>query len=83
MLKGVFGALCEWTDQHELFAESLGIAGGELQSALDEGKTALYLMNKLGLDRETATANMQAAQEDVIQQAVDDSGITQEQPLRS
>ena len=77
MLTGVFGVLCEWTDQHELFAESLGIAVGELQSALDEGMTVPYLMNRLGLDRETATANMQAAQEAVIQQAVDDGGITQ------
>ena len=77
MLTGVFGVLCEWTDQHELFAESSGIAVGELQSALDEGKTALYLMNRLGFDREMATANLQAAQEAVIQQAVDNGGITQ------
>lgn len=72
-------ALKEYVNSDELLSAALGISVDELQAARDEGKKMSALIDELGLDGEELKQALQAAYEDVVEQAVRDGVITQDQ----
>jgi len=66
-------------DERALVAEALGIGIDELEAAQEGGKSFRDLLDEMGIDRETFQANLEAAREKAIAQAVADGVITQEQ----
>jgi hypothetical protein len=72
-------ALKEYIDQDAVTAEALGIPVEELEAAGEDGQRIPDLLDELELDLETFQANLQAAHEEALQQAVQDNVITQEQ----
>ncbi len=72
-------ALKGYINQETLTASALGITVEELQSARDQGKSIRDLMDELGITEEDFQAAMKTAYEAVVQQAVEDGVVTQEQ----
>jgi flagellar basal body-associated protein FliL len=72
-------SLSNFVEKDELVAKALGISTEELQVAQEDGKRIPDLLEELGLDQETCEANLQAAHEEMLQQAVEDGILTQEQ----
>jgi len=72
-------ALQNYIEKDELVAKALGISAEELQAAQEDGKRIPDLLVELGLDQETYEANLQAAHEEMLQLAVEDGVLTQEQ----
>jgi hypothetical protein len=72
-------ALKNYIEKDELMAKALGITVDELEAAKEEGQRMPDLLEELGIDPEDFEANMQAVHEEVLQQAVEDGIITQEQ----
>lgn len=72
-------ALHNYREKDELLAKALGISVAELQAAKDEGVRIPELLAELGLAEADFQANLQAAQEEMLQQAVADGVLTQEQ----
>lgn len=78
-MKAAHEALKAYMDREAIMAQALGISVADLQAAREEDRSLRTLIEELGLDRETLQANMQAAHEAAIQQAVADGVITQAQ----
>ena len=78
-LKEAHEALRNYMEKDEMLAKALGISVDELTAAQEDGKRIPDLLDELGLDEETFRANMDAAREDALNQAVADGVITQEQ----
>jgi hypothetical protein len=72
-------ALQEYIEKDELTAKALGITVEELEIAQEEGQRIPDLLEELGLAKEDYEANLQTAHEELLQQAVKDRVITQEQ----
>ena len=72
-------ALKDYIDRKALLADVLGISVEDLEAAKEAGQRLPELIDELGLDMETVKAEMEAAHEAAIQQAVVDGIITQEQ----
>jgi hypothetical protein len=72
-------ALRQYIDHQEILSQALGIDTAELEAAREEGKSLPYLLGELGIDPEDLRADLQAAYEAAIQQAVDDGIITSSQ----
>lgn len=72
-------ALREYIDRDAMLADALGITVDELQAARESGQKISDLLVDLGIDQETFQADVQAAQEAAIAEAVSDGVITQEQ----
>lgn len=72
-------ALQDYIEKDELTAEALGITVEELEAAQADGQRIPDLLEELGLEKEDYEANLQAAHEEMLQQAVEDGVITQEQ----
>lgn len=72
-------ALRNYMDKDEMLAKALGLTTDELAAAKDEGKRIPDLLDELGLDEDTFKANMDAAHEEALDQAVSDGVITQDQ----
>lgn len=72
-------ALKSYIDRQDILATALGMKADELESALDEGRSVSDLMDEKGIDAATLQANVQAAYEATVQQAVTDGVITQAQ----
>ena len=62
-----------------IVADALDISVEELQEAREAGTRLPELIEELGLDEEAVKAEIQAAKEAAIQQAVEDGTITQEE----
>ena len=67
---------------NDAIAEFLGISVEELEGALAGGETIRTLVEELGLDMTDFQAALQAAHAEMLQQAVADGNITQEQADR-
>jgi hypothetical protein len=63
----------------EIQAKALGISLDELEAAKNEGIRVPDLLEELGIDPEDFAANMEAAWEEAIQDAVSNGTLTQEQ----
>ncbi|MFC2054659.1 hypothetical protein ACFLV7_10275, partial [Chloroflexota bacterium] len=63
-------------------ADVLGISVEQLEEAFADGETIHMLVDELGLDITDVKTALQAARADLIQQAVADGSITQEQADR-
>ncbi len=72
-------ALKDYIDREATIAEALGITLTELQAAQDAGQHIPDLLDELGIDHEEFQANLRAAHEAALAQAVADGAITQEQ----
>lgn len=72
-------ALASTLEKDEILVQVLGIPVDDLQAAREEGQTIRELAAELDLDLTTLRQNLQAARQEVIQQAVADGTITQEQ----
>lgn len=72
-------ALAKYIKPQELLAKALGISVDELQAAREAGKTLPQLVEESGLDMATVRSNLQAAYQEVLEQAVEDGVITQQQ----
>jgi hypothetical protein len=72
-------ALKNYIEKDALLAKALGITVEELEAAKEDDQRIPDLLEELGIDQETFEANMQAAHEEVVRQAVQDGVITQEQ----
>jgi len=72
-------AIQNYFEKDELLAKALGISVEELQTNLEEGQQIPDLLEALGLDQESFETNLQATYEEILQQALDDGFITQEQ----
>jgi len=72
-------ALRDYVDKDAILAEALGISVDELNAARDEGTSLRELFQEQGLDRQTLRENMKNAMNDILNQAVADGVITQEQ----
>jgi len=72
-------ALRNYLDQDEILAKALGITVAALETAQEDGKRVPDLLEDLGIDEETFKANMDAAHEDALNQAVAAGVITPEQ----
>lgn len=69
----------ELIDRQALVADALGITVEELEAARVEGKTVADLAAEQGLDMTAVRTAIQAGREAVIEQALNDGTITQEQ----
>jgi hypothetical protein len=72
-------ALRGYLDPEALTATALGITEEELQAAREEGKSSRDLMDEMAISEEDFQAAIKTAYEAVIQQAVEDGVIAQEQ----
>lgn len=72
-------ALVRYIDQHELLAAALGIDVAALEAARQDSKSMAELLDELGLEAADVRDAMQAAYEDVVQQAADDGVISDAQ----
>jgi hypothetical protein len=72
-------ALNDYIEKDDLLAKALGISVEELQATQEGGQHLPDLLEELGIDTEDFRSAMQAAHEEILQQAVDESVITQEQ----
>ena len=73
------GGIIDRAEVQQTLAGILGISVEELEAAREDGTKLPELIEELGLDAEEVKAEMQAAREAAIQQAVEDGTITQEQ----
>ncbi|MEZ4709154.1 MAG: hypothetical protein R3A44_18245 [Caldilineaceae bacterium] len=71
--------LDEIVDRDAILANVLGITVEELQAARDDGTRLHDLVDELGLDPETVRQELEAAQADAVQQAVEDGVLTEEE----
>lgn len=76
------GNLIDREEAMQTVADILGISIEELEEARAEGTRLPELIEELGLDEEAVKAELQAAKEAAVQQAVEDGTITQEQADR-
>lgn len=72
-------ALKSYIDRQAILATGMGMTADELEAALAEGRSVSDLMDERGIDAATLQANVQAAYEAAVQQAVTDGVITQAQ----
>jgi hypothetical protein len=72
-------ALQNYMEKDEMIAKALGITVEELEAAKEDSQRLPDLMDELGIDREEFEATMQTLREEILQQAVEDGVITQEQ----
>lgn len=72
-------ALKSAIDRQQILATALGMTVDDLEAALADGQTLVDLMVAQGIDSATLQANLQAAHEAAVQQAVADGVITQAQ----
>ncbi len=72
-------ALQNYFQKDEMIAKALGITVGELDAAKEDGQHLPDLMEELGIEPEDFEADMQALHEEILQQAIQDGIITQEQ----
>jgi uncharacterized protein YidB (DUF937 family) len=72
-------ALRDYIDKDAIMASALGISVDELNAARDEETGLRELFQGQGLDRQTLRENMKNAMNDILDQAVADGVITQEQ----
>ncbi len=72
-------ALRDYIDKDAIMAAALGISVDELNAARDEGTGLRELFQEQGLDRQTLRENLKNAMNEVLDQAVADGAITQEQ----
>lgn len=72
-------ALQNYIEKDEMVAKALGITVEELEAAQEDGIRLPDLMEDLGIEQEDFEANMKAIYEEILQQAIDDDIITQEQ----
>ncbi len=72
-------ALRDYMDQEEMLASALGLTTAELAAAKEAGQKIPDLLEELGLDQETFQANIEAARDAALDQAVSDGIITQDQ----
>jgi len=78
--KGGFGLIDkDGTARQTTLAEVLGITVEELEEYLANGETIRTLVEELGLDIAEVQTALQAARAEMLQQAVADGSITQEQ----
>jgi hypothetical protein len=78
-LVGARQALAGHIDHQALTAEALGVTVEQLDAARAAGKTMPDLLQEQGLTQEEFQANMQAAYQKTVNQAVQDGVITQAQ----
>jgi len=71
--------LRSYIDKEALMADALGMSVEELQAARDEGKPLAVIIYEQGLNPATLRTNIQTAFDEVIQQAIADGVVTQEQ----
>jgi len=74
-----FAALRGYLDKEALMAEALGLSVEELRAAHEDGATLPEIYADQGLEMETFQANLRAAYEKAIDEAVSAGVITQEQ----
>ena len=72
-------AIQNYMNKDEMIAKALSITVDELDAAKQDGQRLPDLMEELGIEPEDFEANMQALREEILQQAVGDGVITQEQ----
>lgn len=72
-------ALQNYMQKDEMIAKALGITVDELDAAKEDGQRLPELMEELGIEPEDFKADMQALREEILQQAVQEGVITQEQ----
>lgn len=72
-------AVRSYIDRETMLANALGISVEDLQAARAEGKSPSDLITELGLNTEDVTTALKAALSEVINQAVADGKLTQEQ----
>lgn len=72
-------ALQNYLTKDEIAAKALGITLEELEAAREDGQRLPDLMEELGIEADDFETNLEALREDVLQQAVQDGVITQEQ----
>ena len=72
-------ALRNYFEKDEMLAKALGISVEELDAAREDGTRIPDLLEELGLTEEEFQANMQTVRQEMLQQAVEDGLITQEQ----
>ena len=78
--KGGFGLIDkDGTARQTTLAEVLGITVEVLEEYLADGETIRTLVEELGLDMAEVQTALQAARAEMLQQAVADGSITQEQ----
>jgi len=78
-MMGAYQAIQSYMQKDEMTAKALGITVDELNAAQEDGQRLPDLIEKLGFTQEDFESNMQALQEETLQQAVQDEVITQEQ----
>ena len=72
-------ALQNYMQKDEMIAKALGITVDELDAAKGDSQRIPDLMEELGIEQEDFEANMQTLREEMLEQAVQDGVITQEQ----
>ena len=72
-------ALMDYIDKEAIMAEALGISVEELQESKANGTRRSDLIEELGLDADEVAAQIKAAHQAAVEQAVADDVITQEQ----
>jgi len=72
-------SLKNYMEKDEILANVLGITVEDLEAAKEDGQRIPDLLEALDIDEETFQAEMQAAHKEVLQQAVEEGVITQEQ----
>ena len=74
------GLMAEYSDViHEALAETLGISVAEFEEARDEGLRLLDLAEEYDVDLDELFEAMEAARAEVLEQALEDGVISQEQ----
>jgi hypothetical protein len=75
-----YGPMAEYHDlMIATLAEQLGMTSEELQAEFDAGKTIWQVADEQGLSDEELLDAMQVAREAMVNQALEDGAITQEQ----
>ena len=74
-----YQALRNYVQKDEMTAKALGITVDELKAFQEDGQRLPDLIEELGFTQEEFETNMQALREEIMQQAVQDGVITQEQ----
>ena len=74
-----YQALRNYVQKDEMTAKALGITVDELKASQEDGQRLPDLIEELGFTQEEFETNMQALREEIMQQAVQDGVITQEQ----
>lgn len=78
-MAGAWKALAQSIDREEMMTEGLGITVDELQAYREEGMQISDILEELGIDPAEFAESVKAELAEVIEQAVEDGALTEEQ----